>query len=148
MVRAPLLLAAIAITLYPHSTQAQKPATTPKAACPLPSPTAGRVAMKPFQQKRLTWFRRQYRLNGVDYRAIKPLRGATDADACSRLDEVFGVFATQPQLARSYYRVGRYYLVAVVDLTDPKVALPLAGRLYVADRNFRVFATIAPRLDL
>ena len=121
---------------------------TDATICPAPSANAGRVAMRPFQEKRLSWFRRQYRLSGINYRAIKPLRDRTDASACGQIDQLLAEYGRHAPLSRSYYKVGPYYLVAVVDLTDPKVSPPLVGRLFVLDRHFRVFATIAPRLDL
>lgn len=126
-----------------HSTQAGA------GVCPAPTPITGRVAMKPLQAKRLTWFRRQYHLNGMGHKELKVLSAPKDASVCHDLDQIFnhGYFGL-PSTVRTYYRVHGYYFASFADsrpLSEPGVPTP---RLFVLDSKLRVFATIAPRLDL
>lgn len=136
------------IALTPFTMRGQPPARPGnESVCPSASPTTGRVVMKPFQQKRLTWFRRQYRLGQVKHQQIMVLKSPSDSRFCEALNAKFsgGAFDL-PTTTRTYYRARTYFFASFADVREGTSDAAFKARLYVLDTQLRPFATIAPRL--
>lgn len=114
--------------------------------CPLPTRATALTVIRPLQVKRFAWFRRQHALN-VNHRKLMTLQSPDDAAACTRLHSMFkGSPFDDETTVRAYYKAEGYYFASFVDMPDPRVRRPWASRMFVLDNDFKVLATIAPKM--